>query len=123
MVKTDIGRHIASRSWFHELIVFLTLLITAKTADLGARICVTAALKPKENHVSGGLLMVAARPAPLTAHARMHACSALDSQLVCFASSIELLLMMCVLGRVLQLLADGRPVPPVCHDTEASLPC
>lgn len=55
MVKTDIGRHIASRSWFHELCVFLTLLITAKTAESGSRICVMAALKPKENHVSGGL--------------------------------------------------------------------
>lgn len=33
------------------------------------------------------------------------------------------LLMMCALGRVLQLLADGRPVPPVRHDTEAGLPC
>jgi hypothetical protein len=55
MVKTDIGRHIASRSWFHTLAVYLTLLITAKTADSGARICVMAALKPKENHVSGGL--------------------------------------------------------------------
>ncbi|KAK3318787.1 hypothetical protein B0H66DRAFT_249760 [Apodospora peruviana] len=50
MVKTDIGRHIASRSWFHSLCVYLTLLITAKSADSGARICVTAALKPKENH-------------------------------------------------------------------------
>ena len=52
MVKTDIGRHIASRSWFHALCVWVTLLITAKSADSGARICVTAALKPKENHVS-----------------------------------------------------------------------
>lgn len=73
MVKTDIGRHIASRSWFHELCVFLTLLITAKTADSGARICVMAALKPKEDHVSG-----------------THAYSALDSQGVLFASSIGL---------------------------------
>lgn len=73
MVKTDIGRHIASRSWFHELCVFLTLLLTAKTADSGARICVMAALKPKENHVSVGPPMSAARPAFLTARARMHA--------------------------------------------------
>ncbi|KAF1962885.1 NAD(P)-binding protein [Byssothecium circinans] len=50
MVKTDIGRHIASRSWFYALGVWMTLLITAKSADSGARICVTAALKPKENH-------------------------------------------------------------------------
>ncbi|KAL1857093.1 hypothetical protein Daus18300_010436 [Diaporthe australafricana] len=50
MVYTDIGRQISSRSWFHALIVWLTLVITAKTADSGARICVQAALKPKENH-------------------------------------------------------------------------
>ncbi|KAI1345319.1 hypothetical protein F5Y01DRAFT_300830 [Xylaria sp. FL0043] len=50
MVKTDIGRLIASRSWFHSLCVFLTLLITAKTADSGSRICVMAALKPKDSH-------------------------------------------------------------------------
>ncbi|KAJ8105588.1 hypothetical protein ONZ43_g7371 [Nemania bipapillata] len=50
MVKTDIGRLIAVRSWFHELSVWLTLLITAKTAESGSRICVMAALKPKENH-------------------------------------------------------------------------
>ncbi|KAF1974310.1 NAD(P)-binding protein [Bimuria novae-zelandiae CBS 107.79] len=52
MVYTGIGRNIASRSWFHSLCVYLTLIITAKTADSGARICVMAALKPKENHVS-----------------------------------------------------------------------
>ena len=62
MVKTDIGRNIATRSWFHSLCVYLTLLTTAKTADSGARICVMAALKPKEDHVSGGLFMVGARP-------------------------------------------------------------
>ncbi|ROW13644.1 hypothetical protein VPNG_04525 [Cytospora leucostoma] len=50
MVKTDIGRHIASRSWFHNLCTVLTLWVTAKTADSGARICVAAALKPKEAH-------------------------------------------------------------------------
>ncbi|KAF2737498.1 NAD(P)-binding protein [Polyplosphaeria fusca] len=50
MVKTDIGRHISSRSWFHHLCVFLTILFTAKSADSGARICVAAALKPKETH-------------------------------------------------------------------------
>jgi hypothetical protein len=59
MVKTDIGRHIAERSWFHALCTYLVLFITAKTADSGARICVMAALKPKENHVSGGLHMEA----------------------------------------------------------------
>lgn len=73
MVKTDIGRHIASRSWFHKLCVFLTLLVTAKTAESGARICVMAALKPKESHVSG-----------------THAYSALDSQGVRVAFSIGL---------------------------------
>ena len=66
-----------------------------------------AALKPKENHVSG-----------------THAYSALDSQGSLFRLKYWIyILMMCVLGRVLQLLADDRPVPPVCHDTEASLPC
>ncbi|KXX75539.1 Retinol dehydrogenase 14 [Madurella mycetomatis] len=50
MVKTDIGRHVAKRSWLHALLTFIVLLITAKSADSGARICVTAALKPKENH-------------------------------------------------------------------------
>ncbi|KAI0887506.1 uncharacterized protein GGS22DRAFT_157330 [Annulohypoxylon maeteangense] len=50
MVRTDIGRHISSRSWFHALCVYLTLVITAKSADSGARIYVTAALQPKENH-------------------------------------------------------------------------
>jgi hypothetical protein len=59
MVKTDIGRHIAERSWFHALCTYLVLFITAKTADSGARICVMAALKPKENHVSDGLPMEA----------------------------------------------------------------
>ncbi len=55
MVKTEIGCHIAERSWFHALCTYLVLFITAKTADSGARIFVMAALKPKENHVSGGL--------------------------------------------------------------------
>ncbi|KAF2258614.1 NAD(P)-binding protein [Lojkania enalia] len=50
MVKTDIGRHIATRSWVHAIGVWLTLFVIAKTADSGSRICVTAALKPKENH-------------------------------------------------------------------------
>ncbi|KAF2704101.1 NAD(P)-binding protein [Pleomassaria siparia CBS 279.74] len=50
MVKTDIGQQIASPSWFHNLCVLLTILFTAKSADSGARICVTAALKPKESH-------------------------------------------------------------------------
>ncbi|KAF2789134.1 NAD(P)-binding protein [Melanomma pulvis-pyrius CBS 109.77] len=61
MVKPDIGRHIASRSLFHEISVWLTLLITAKSADSGARICVMAALKPKENHVSGDCSLAHAR--------------------------------------------------------------
>ncbi|KAI0198160.1 hypothetical protein F4808DRAFT_265218 [Astrocystis sublimbata] len=50
MVKTEIGRHICERSWIHSLATYLVLLITAKTADSGSRICVTAALKPKESH-------------------------------------------------------------------------
>lgn len=58
MVKTDIGRHVSSRSWFLALCVYLTLLIAAKSADSGSRICVTAALKPKENHVSSGGLPI-----------------------------------------------------------------
>ena len=53
MVRTDIGRHIESRSWFHALCVWATLIVTAKTADSGSRICIMAALKPKETHVSG----------------------------------------------------------------------
>jgi hypothetical protein len=52
MVKTDIGRHIATRSWIHAIGVWLTLFVTAKTADSGSRICIMAALKSKENHVS-----------------------------------------------------------------------
>lgn len=83
-----------------------------------------AAQKPKENHVSGSPPMVAARPAPLTVQARVHACSALDNQGVFFfALSIRLLLMMCVSGRIFQLLANGRPISSVCHDIEASVPC
>ncbi|KAL1603463.1 hypothetical protein SLS60_005050 [Paraconiothyrium brasiliense] len=50
MVKTDIGRNISSRSWFHALCVWLTLVTTAKSADSGARILVQAAQKPVENH-------------------------------------------------------------------------
>lgn len=53
MVNTDIGRQIASKTWFHALCLWITLLIMAKSADLGSRICVLAALKPNENHVSG----------------------------------------------------------------------
>jgi HJR/Mrr/RecB family endonuclease len=53
MVKTDIGQHIASRSWFHAFCTWITLLITAKSADSGARILVMAAQKPKETHVRG----------------------------------------------------------------------
>lgn len=52
MVHTDIGRQIASRSRIHALLVYLTLVITAKTPNSGARIILQAALKPKENHVS-----------------------------------------------------------------------
>ena len=52
MVDTDIGQNIASRSWFHHLCVYLTILITAKSADSGARILLDAALRPKEKHVS-----------------------------------------------------------------------
>ncbi|KAH6843287.1 hypothetical protein B0I37DRAFT_314540 [Chaetomium sp. MPI-CAGE-AT-0009] len=85
MVKTEIGQHIASRSWFHALCTYVVLFITAKTADSGSRICVMAALKPKENHVRW--------PMP---------------QLV------NSMLTICILGRVLQLLPDARPVPPVC---------
>ena len=56
MVKTDIGQHIASRSWFHALCTWIVLLITAKSADSGARILVQAAQKPKETHVRGACL-------------------------------------------------------------------
>ncbi|KAK3385759.1 hypothetical protein B0H63DRAFT_473543 [Podospora didyma] len=52
MVKTEIGANIASRSWFHALVTYFVLFVTAKTADSGARILVQAAQKPKENHVS-----------------------------------------------------------------------
>lgn len=52
MVHTDIGRQIASRSRIHALLVYLTLVVTAKTPNSGARIILQAALKPKENHVS-----------------------------------------------------------------------
>jgi len=65
MVKTDIGRHIAERSWFHALCTYLVLLITAKTADSGSRICVMAALKSKENHVSSSSLAVGVVVLPL----------------------------------------------------------
>ncbi|KAH6640324.1 hypothetical protein F5144DRAFT_589822 [Chaetomium tenue] len=51
MVKTDIGQHIASRSWFHALCTWIVLFITAKSADSGARIFAIAAQKPKETHV------------------------------------------------------------------------
>lgn len=122
MVATDIGRHIASRSWFHGLCVYLTLVVTAKTADSGARICVMAALKPKENHVSDSLPLVAARTALLTAHARTHF-QLSTVKVSVLLQVLDYVLMMCVLGRVLQLLADARPVPPVSHDTEASLLC
>lgn len=52
MVFTDIGRQISSRSWFHALCVYLTLVITSKTPDSGSRIILQAALKPEESHVS-----------------------------------------------------------------------
>ncbi|CAI6290692.1 unnamed protein product [Periconia digitata] len=50
MVKTDIGGRIATRSMIHAIGVWLTLFVTAKTADSGSRICIQAALKPKETH-------------------------------------------------------------------------
>ncbi|KAH7406999.1 hypothetical protein DE146DRAFT_734387 [Phaeosphaeria sp. MPI-PUGE-AT-0046c] len=49
-VKTDIGVGIATRSWIHYIGVWLTLFVTGKTSDSGSRICVTTALKPKDNH-------------------------------------------------------------------------
>lgn len=52
MVDTGIGIRIASRSWVHAFCVWVTLLVTAKSANSGSRICLQAALKPKENHVS-----------------------------------------------------------------------
>lgn len=57
MVKTDIGQHIASRSWFHALCTWIVLLITAKSSDSGARILVMAAQKSKETHVRDGFPM------------------------------------------------------------------
>lgn len=52
MTYTEMALPIASRSWFHNLCVYLTNLITAKTPDSGSRIIVQTAVKPKEYHVS-----------------------------------------------------------------------
>ncbi|CAI6090749.1 unnamed protein product [Clonostachys chloroleuca] len=50
MTYTEMALPIASRSWFHNLCVYLTNLITAKTPDSGSRIIVQTAVKPKEYH-------------------------------------------------------------------------
>ncbi|GAW25411.1 putative short-chain dehydrogenase reductase family protein [Rosellinia necatrix] len=50
LVRTDIGRSVATRSRLTRLVVYIHLAIFGKTPDHGARICTTVALKPKENH-------------------------------------------------------------------------
>ncbi|KAM7216373.1 hypothetical protein V8F06_008193 [Rhypophila decipiens] len=50
MFKMGIGQKIAARSWLHAFLVWLTLLVTAKSVDSGARICLLATLKPKETY-------------------------------------------------------------------------
>ncbi|KAI1353243.1 hypothetical protein F5Y01DRAFT_277334 [Xylaria sp. FL0043] len=50
LVRTGIGRNIASRSWFLKAVIYVYLAVVAKSPDHGSRFCVTVALKPKENH-------------------------------------------------------------------------
>jgi hypothetical protein len=52
LVDTDLGRSIAKSSIVLRIITPIYMYILGKTPDHGARHCVSAAIKPKEEHVS-----------------------------------------------------------------------
>lgn len=53
MVRTDIGRAVADQTWIMKLLVSLYMSLGGKAPDYGARHYILAALRPKEEHVSG----------------------------------------------------------------------